>query len=238
MRRRHFLHTAPSRAPILCEGSQAVGRHARVCLFSGRLSGASERSAAPESGPSYRPRSARQEKLFRLLLHSMFILRGGRQRCCTAEDGVHSTRTARCVVRRPCPVGTAFVHHSTSIRNRAPTPTVQAPSTSPRVPHAVQCEARSPSTAGGKESTPITVELAQRMANAALVAMRDAKRASADKLSSQQGINAASAAKSTRIHEATACKGAHVNNGRVESHFGKADHLMSVLRSYCWSGFS
>ena len=108
-----------------------------MCLFSGRLSGASERSAAPESGPSYRPRSARQEKLFRLLLHSMFILRGGRQRCCTSEDGVHSTRTARCVVRRPCPVGTAFVHHSTSIRNRAPTPTVQAPSTSPRVPHAV-----------------------------------------------------------------------------------------------------
>lgn len=92
----------PSRAPILCEGSQAVGRHARVCLFSGRLSGASERSAAPESGSSYRPRSARQEKLFRLLLHSMFILRGGRQRCCTS-DGWGSFYPYS-TVRRPPPL--------------------------------------------------------------------------------------------------------------------------------------
>ena len=107
--------------------------------------------------------------------------------------------------------------------------TIKAPDGTPHLVHTCTlAEARSPSTAGGKESTPITVELAQRMANAALVAMRDAKRAIADKLSSQQGVNAASAAKSTRIHEAT--KGAHVNNGRVESHFGKADHLMRTFR--------
>ena len=88
-------------------------------------------------------------------------------------------------------------------------------------------EARSPSSVGGNATTPITVELAQRMANAALVAMRDSKRAIADKLSSQDGANAANAAKSARVHEAT--KGAHVNNSRVESHFGKADN---VMRSY------
>jgi len=89
-------------------------------------------------------------------------------------------------------------------------------------------EARNPSTTGGKETTPITVELARRMANAALVVMRDAKRAITDKLSSQGGANAANAVKSACVHAAT--KGAHVNNGRVESHFGKADHVMRTYR--------
>ena len=66
------------------------------------------------------------------------------------------------------------------------------------------------------------------MANAALVVMRDAKRAITDKLSSQGGANAANAVKSACVHAAT--KGAHVNNGRVESHFGKADHVMRTYR--------
>jgi hypothetical protein len=90
-------------------------------------------------------------------------------------------------------------------------------------------EARSPTTPGNQESQAITVELVERMANGALVAMRDARRSIADKLTSQDGVNAASAAKSARVHEAT--KGAHVNNARVESHFGKADSVMRTFRN-------
>ena len=86
--------------------------------------------------------------------------------------------------------------------------------------------ARSPAT---EATTPIAVELAQRMANAALVAMRDRKRAIADKLSSQEGANAANAAKSARVHEKT--MGAHVMNAHVESHFGKADNCMRTYRN-------
>ena len=97
-------------------------------------------------------------------------------------------------------------------------------------------EARSPSTVGGRETMPVTVELAQRMANAALVAMRDAKRAIADKLTSQDGANASSSAKAARVHEAT--KGAHVNNARVESHFGKADNVMRTYRSSTTENYS
>ena len=74
------------------------------------------------------------------------------------------------------------------------------------------------------------------MANAALVAMRDAKRAIADKLSSQDGANAASSAKAARVHEAT--KGAHVNNARVESHFGKADNVMRTYRRSTTENYS
>ena len=91
-------------------------------------------------------------------------------------------------------------------------------------------EARSPTSAGDKESTPMAVELAQVMANAALVAMRDSKRAIADKLKSQGDASAEERdAKQTRVHEATA--GAHVTNARVESHFGTADHRMRTYRS-------
>ena len=86
--------------------------------------------------------------------------------------------------------------------------------------------ARSPAT---EATTPIAVELAQRMANAALVAMRDRKRAIADKLSSQEGANSANAAKSARVHEKT--MGAHVMNAHVESHFGKADNCMRTYRN-------
>lgn len=97
-------------------------------------------------------------------------------------------------------------------------------------------EARSPSTEGGRATTPITVELAQRMANAALVAMRDSRRAIADKLSSQDGANAANASKAARVHEAT--KGAYVNNARVESHFGKADNVMRAYRRSTTENYS
>ena len=89
-------------------------------------------------------------------------------------------------------------------------------------------EARSPSTVGGEESTPITIELAQVMANAALVAMRDERRSIADKLSSQGGANAANAAKAARVHEKT--KGAHVMNAHVETNFGIADNRSRTYR--------
>ena len=96
------IKKAPLRSRSRREAKVHDGRHAPGCLWSGRLSGASERSAAPERGPSYRPRSARQEKLFRLLLHSMFILRGGRQRCRTS-DGWGSFYPYS-TVRRPPPL--------------------------------------------------------------------------------------------------------------------------------------
>ena len=97
-------------------------------------------------------------------------------------------------------------------------------------------EARSPTSNGGRESTAMTVELAQVMANAALVAMRDSKRAIADKLTSQEGANAASAAKSARVHEAT--KGAHVMNAHVESHFGRGDNVMRTFRNSTAEAYS
>ena len=89
-------------------------------------------------------------------------------------------------------------------------------------------EARSPSGVGGDESTPITVELAQVMANAALVAMRDERRSIADKLSSQCGANAANAANAAHVHEKT--KGAHVMNAHVETNFGIADNRSRTYR--------
>ena len=94
--------------------------------------------------------------------------------------------------------------------------------------HTMQ-EARSPSSVGGVESTPITIVLAEVMANAALVAMRDARRSIADKLSSQEGANAANAAKAARVHEKT--KGAHVMNAHVETNFGIADNRSRTYRA-------
>ena len=114
---------------------------------------------------------------------------------------------------------------------------VFAPDNTPHLVHVRTLEeARNPSTEGGRATTPITIELAQRMANAALVAMRDSRRAIVDKLSSQDGANAANAAKAARVHEAT--KGAYVNNARVESHFGKADNVMRSYRRSTTENYS
>ena len=71
-------------------------------------------------------------------------------------------------------------------------------------------EARTPKQKGGAQATPRVIELAQRMANGALVAMRDTKRAIADKLSSQGGANSAAATGAATVRAAT--KGAHVMN--------------------------
>ena len=64
------------------------------------------------------------------------------------------------------------------------------------------------------------------MANAALVAMRDPRRAIASLLTSQDGECAAG--KDPAAHAATV--GAHVTNDRVESNFGCVDMLMRMFR--------
>ena len=68
--------------------------------------------------------------------------------------------------------------------------------------------------------------LAQEMANAALVAMRDPRRAICSLLTSQEGEFAIG--KDESKHTATA--GAHVTNCRVESNFGCIDTLMRMFR--------
>eukprot|EP00966_Prymnesium_polylepis_P027388 633569-Prymnesium_polylepis.1 len=83
-------------------------------------------------------------------------------------------------------------------------------------------EARSPAGKGNAEATEFTVGLAETMANAALVAMRDPKRAIASLLKSQGGERCAKRAKATA--------GAHVTNDRAESNFGCVDMLMRMYR--------
>ena len=87
-------------------------------------------------------------------------------------------------------------------------------------------EARSPTLKGNRQATPRTIALAERMANAALVAMHDTRRAIADKLTSQDGVNAP--AKRQKMHEATV--GAHVNNSRCESMFASYDYVGHIFR--------
>ena len=90
----------------------------------------------------------------------------------------------------------------------------------------ILAEARSPTGAGNVQSTPTTIALAERMATAALTAMRDTRRAIAEKLTSQDG--ACAPAKRQRMHEATV--GAHVNNSRCESIFGSYDYVGHIFR--------
>ena len=87
-------------------------------------------------------------------------------------------------------------------------------------------EARSPTGAGNVQAEETTVMLAQQMANAALVAMRDPKRAICSLLTSQDGEHAVG--KDASVHVATI--GANVTNDRVESNFGCVDTLMRMYR--------
>ena len=87
-------------------------------------------------------------------------------------------------------------------------------------------EARSPAGKGNADATEMVVELAEIMANAALVAMRDPKRAIASLLTSQGGELAAG--KDAKRAKNTI--GAHVTNDRVESNFGSMDSLMRMYR--------
>ena len=87
-------------------------------------------------------------------------------------------------------------------------------------------EARSPAGAGNAQATERAVKLAEEMANAALVAMRDPRRAICSLLTSQGGEF--SVGKDPTKHAATV--GAHVTNDRVESNFGCIDMLMRMYR--------
>jgi hypothetical protein len=97
-------------------------------------------------------------------------------------------------------------------------------------PHKVNelalAEARSPKGDGNTQAIDMTVRLAEEMANAALVAMRDPKRAICSLLTSQDGEHAAG--KDPSAHAATS--GANVTNDRVESNFGCVDMLMRMYR--------
>ena len=107
--------------------------------------------------------------------------------------------------------------------------TVKAPDgTVHKLNELILAEARAPQQSGNVQATETVVALAQRMANAALVAMRDPRRAIADKLSSQYGENAANAENSDEVHEAT--RGAHVINDYVESTFGCYDAVSRQFR--------
>jgi hypothetical protein len=86
----------------------------------------------------------------------------------------------------------------------------------------VLAEARSPRGAGDALATEMVVELAEQMANAALNVMHCTRRAIADKLMSQDGINAPG--NSAAVHTATMA--AHVINDLVESNFGSLDTVM------------
>ena len=98
--------------------------------------------------------------------------------------------------------------------------TVQAPDGTKHFVHArVLAEARSPAGSGNAQATEMVVALAEAMAEAALVAMRDPLRAIADKLTSQDGVNAIG--KSETMHAGTS--GAHMMNDLVETNFGSWD---------------
>ena len=95
-----------------------------------------------------------------------------------------------------------------------------------RVNELALAEARDPQEQGNKDATEMVVKLAEQMANAALVAMRDPRRAIASLLTSQDGEFAVG--KDPSVHKATA--GANVTNDRVESNLGCVDMLMRMFR--------
>ena len=112
-------------------------------------------------------------------------------------------------------------------RERQQRRTAKAPDGSEHLVHSkVLSEARSPAGAGNAQATERVVALAEKMANAALVAMRDPRRAICSLLTSQEGEF--SIGKDPSKHAATA--GAHVTNCRVESNFGCVDILMRMYR--------
>jgi hypothetical protein len=91
-------------------------------------------------------------------------------------------------------------------------------------------EARQPAEAGNKQATAMVVELAEAMANAALVVMRDPKRACADYLTSQDGARAMGNV-SMAEHEATV--GSNQTNDHVESNYGVYDYVSRIFRTAC-----
>ena len=95
-----------------------------------------------------------------------------------------------------------------------------------RIHARVLAEARNPAGKGNIQATEKVVALAERMANAGLAAMRDGRRAIADKLTSQDGAN--SVGNLGAAHEKT--KGDHQMNDHVESNFGCYDNVAHMFR--------
>ena len=89
-------------------------------------------------------------------------------------------------------------------------------------------EARVPTPgSGNQQATPKVLELAKLQAEAALKKMHDPKLALADKLESQDGVNAWS--KNEDAHRRTI--DAHVTNDAVENKFAIADYIMRFYRN-------
>ena len=109
---------------------------------------------------------------------------------------------------------------------RAEETVTSADGTKHRVYERVGAEARTATLKGNVQATARTVALAERMANAALVAMYDTKRAIREKLTSQDG--ACAPGKRQKMHKATI--GAHVNNSRCESMFSSYDYVGHIFR--------
>ena len=108
-------------------------------------------------------------------------------------------------------------------------------STAHQVYERVLAEARQPADAGNKQATAMVVELAEAMANAALVVMRDPKRACAEYLTSQDGARAMGNV-STAEHEATV--GSNQTNDHVESNYGVYDYCSRIFRNACAASLS
>eukprot|EP00966_Prymnesium_polylepis_P129622 2997522-Prymnesium_polylepis.1 len=107
--------------------------------------------------------------------------------------------------------------------------TVKAPDGSQHAVHKlILAEARSPTDAAGGngQATARTIKLAEEMANAAVVAMRDPRRAIHRLLLSEDGEF--SVGKDPSRNAKT--KGAHATNDRVESNFACVDLLMRMFR--------
>lgn len=88
-------------------------------------------------------------------------------------------------------------------------------------------EARTPTRGGTEQATEMAITLAEKMAQQGLVAMRDPRRAIADKLSALDGEMAVE--KCRTMHEKT--KGAHITNDRVEKNFAIYDVLCRMCRN-------
>ena len=99
----------------------------------------------------------------------------------------------------------------------------------------VLAEARQPAEAGNRQATALAVELAEAMANAALVVMRCPRRACAEYLTSQDGARAVGNV-SKEEHEATV--GSNQTNDTVESNYGVYDYVSRIFRNACAANLS
>ena len=113
-------------------------------------------------------------------------------------------------------------------REQRSTKVTKAADGTPHLHHVVAlAEARAPTGAGGAQSQPMAVRLAELMAKAGIKAMRDPKRAIAELLTQEDGSGPTVGDRAER-HEAL--KGANVTNDPVERIFGKYDIVSHQFR--------